>query len=104
MLDMYRTFLRAESHLQLVDHNHRAMSATGTAARQSETALAFTLIEGQSKLEKSIKTIEKHARFQVSEDIFFDFGFEAAACPQFIDKIGIGQKAHIQNHVGIVGN
>ena len=80
------------------------MSATGTAERQSEAALAFALIERQGKLEKSIKTIEKHARFQVSENIFFDFGFEAAACPKFIDKIRIGQKPHIQNHVGIVGN
>src|SRR5256885_712210 len=80
------------------------MSATGTSQSQSETAFAFALVERQGKFEQGIQPIKIRSGFLITQHEVTHFRLESGLGAQLIDEIGIRQKSHVEDHVGIMGN
>src|SRR5512145_1776912 len=87
---------------QLFDEHDRTVFPAGASESDREISFSFLLIERQSELEKAVEPLEERLRLVSLENVFGDFGLQAALVAQLVNEKRIGEKARVENDVGIV--
>src|SRR5262245_23149808 len=93
-----------EMFTDLVRDGHRAMSASGTADRDGDVALAFALVKRHQKIEQFAESANCLPRLFALIQVFDDRLIVAGQALQFGDEMRVGQEAHVEDQVGVQRN
>ena len=86
---------------QKIGNNYGTVVASGTADGNRETGFAFLFVQRNKKIHKIKQFSGKGPAVFRLQNIVAHPGVMAVERTKLIDKMGIGQETHIQNHVGV---
>jgi len=93
-----------ERFLDLFAEHDGAVFAAGAADGDGQVAFAFADVMRDEVSEQTFDAAEKFSALGKRADVLLDFGILAGVAAQGGDKVGVGQKANVENEVGVRGN
>ena len=86
---------------QKIGNNYGTVVTAGAADGNRETGFAFPFVHGDKKIHEIEQFTGKGPTALRLQNIVAHPGVMAVEGTKLIDKMGVGEEAHIQNHVGI---
>src|SRR5690349_21481082 len=90
----------APEHLH---QRHRAMAAAGAAQGHGEVRLALPLVEGEEEAQEVLDLGEQRPALLEGHHELLHRGVAAVEALEAVHEVRVGQEAHVEDEVGVVG-